>query len=107
MDKKKQIRRMLNKYKKYIIKQSIAMNNIIDEQLKLYYNGDLTTVKISDEDIFINEIYNKAVKLFNEGLMCFAYESETPDCILLLGANIERLEVNFGLNSEEIKKMKR
>lgn len=101
MDKRKEIKILLGKLKNYTIKQSILMNNIIEELLKIYYDGGLTTDKTSNEVISINEIYNKAVQIINEGQICFAYEDESPVCILQLSENIKQLEAIFSLNYVE------
>lgn len=101
MKTRKEINRLLGEIKKITIKQVMIMNIIIEELLKSYHKGELTTSKTSDEDISVNKIYNKAIQLLNDGQSCFAYESEKPVCIIQLNEYIKQLETALGLNTEE------
>lgn len=94
MEIRKEIGRLLGEIKKITIKQVMLMNIIIDELLKSYHNGELITGKTSDEDISVNEIYNKAIRLFNDGQTVFVYENEMPVCIIQLNENIKKIRDN-------------
>lgn len=104
METRKEIGRLLGELKKITIKQVMLMNIIIEELLKSYHKGELTTGKTSDEDISVNEIYNKAIKLLNDGQSHFAYENEMPVCIIQLNENIKQLEATLESNTEEMLK---